>query len=199
MDLFPRDVQTIILGLVAQNNPAMLLHLFRTNRMFRSWVTRFVPDFCFPIARINHYIEPSLKFVTKEELMQWNVALQFKKQWKDQPTFLTSFCIFVCMIPHGCHYVSIEKRRTYVGVNMAKGRDLFCKNNPLLKDLKLLDKRRCEVAVCKREIEKHRDLVSRYQQDLSRSQDRLSKNLAKREPLEEELEKLESKMKKNKV
>lgn len=96
MEGFPRDVQTIILRkLAGTDEPGRLYDLFRVNHMFRSWVTRFVWDYCVPVIRIYRHIKYILKspHIEEDELLQWDVINQLKAQWENNRP---------CLFPFAC-------------------------------------------------------------------------------------------------
>lgn len=207
MEGFPRDVQTLILReLAGTNEPGRLYDLFSTNHMFRTWVTRFVWDYCVPVDSIYHY--RVIAGAEKTYLIDWDVIGKLKAQWESQPTLFVSFCMYAHVgagqglilrqsrvgQPGRCIYAGYKARQA-----------LFYKRNSYLGLLNLWTNKRHALAVCSREIDKYEGLAEKHRQSLERAQERIEKNQLKRGPLIKDMNDLEvrlakkAKVKKTKV
>lgn len=196
MEGFPRDVQTIILRMIAgTEQPAFLFHLFCTNRMFRSWVTRFVWDYCVPASRIYGMIRKcfGLLHFEEAELVEWDIIGKLKVQWEKRPARFVAFCMCAHAWEGGVYINRGLLPQTLIARRVPADK-LFCPRNSVLAKLRTLRSKRAVRDVCRREIDKYEKFVASHRDSMERAQIRLDANRAKRGPLEEQVQELEAYM-----
>jgi hypothetical protein len=207
MEGFPRDVQTIILRKIAgTDEPGRLYDLSRVNHTFRHWVTRFVWDYCVPVERIYRHIKYTLgdDDLGNPDFVRWDVINRLKAQWEKQPSLFVSFCMYASII-NGLTLVQGPPIHRVLYTRSKPAKALFWKRKSFLASLKTLITKIKARDVCLREIDKYQGLVDKHRRAMERYEERLEKNLSKRDPLEREVEELEdaliikkAKVKKNK-
>lgn len=191
MEGFPRDVQTLILReLAGTNEPGLLYDLFSTNHMFRTWVTRFVWDYCVPVDSIYHY--RVIAGAEKTYLIEWDVIGKLKAQWESQPTLFVSFCMYAHV--EAGQGLILRPARRWIYARYKPTQCLFYKRNSYLGLLNTWTNKRHALTVCSREIDKYEDLVEKHRQSLERAQERLEKNRLKRGPLTKDMQELEARL-----
>lgn len=188
MEVFPLDIQRMLLKMVSNNNKSYyyienLRHLYRVNHMFRRWVSRYVIETLdkeWFLKRVLRYLDIS-KY--EKELAGWNIFENLSRQWSAKsPTLLSSFVMFL----HA-------KQNLQIKVSDSCANKLFYAKQSILKDVKKWAKQKKTKSTQKKLIEKEKGLVEKHSELVERHKTRLANASEKREAAEEVIQELDEK------
>lgn len=196
MEGFGRDIQGLILHRVANGHVSRLFHLFRVNRMFRYWVTRFVMNTS-PKEKFHDKISAWSR-VPIEDVESWDVLEQLTIEWKLRPSMLASLVMFLDARPSPPFPGIRDTRPVYVPKISKKALDFFEKRGRVLRDLskKISTERKLEDL--DRQIDQREARIAKYERLIEGNEDHLEAKREKRKEVESALSDLDKKYKKAK-
>jgi hypothetical protein len=96
MEVFPLDIQRMLLRFVSNNYIENLRHLYCVNQMFRRWVSRYVIDTCDKGWFLERVLLDMYVRENKTNFIDWNVFETLSQKWSIQSsTLLSSYVMYL--------------------------------------------------------------------------------------------------------
>lgn len=96
MEVFPLDIQRMLLRFVSNDYIENLRHLYCVNRMFRRWVSRYVIDTLDKEWYLERVLLDMYVRENKTNFTDWNVFETLSQEWsKNSSTLLSSYVMYL--------------------------------------------------------------------------------------------------------
>lgn len=96
MEVFPLDIQRMLLRLISNNYIENLRHLYCVNRMFRCWVSRYLIDTLDREWFLGRVLLDMYVRENKTNFIDWNVFETLSQEWsKHSSTLLSSYVMYL--------------------------------------------------------------------------------------------------------
>jgi len=196
MEGFPKDIQNLILSQLLCTDESgsvlMLMSLLKTNRMFHSWVTRFVATRGFCVDVVSHFVRNRLK--EWDSLQVDNVAVynELNEEWNNKLGLKTSFVFYTSFKPNPyVTFLDVNKIR----VECDKADKLFLNHSRVLRYYKTKFMLLRKIHFMNDDIYRTLRLKEEHERQLRATEHLLALRRSSKQEYEEELESLEKKRK----
>ena len=126
MEVFPLDIQRMLLRHISNKYVENLRHLYCVNRMFRRWVSRYVIDTLDKEWFLDRVLVDMGLYKVEYDFSDWNIFEKLSQQWSGKsPTLLSSFVMYL----HA-------NRNLHLKISDRCSNKLFYTKQSILKDVK---------------------------------------------------------------
>jgi hypothetical protein len=197
MEVFPLDIQRLLLGKVAEGGHFYRLrHLFCVNRLWRQRVSRYLVDIVDKEWLLEQVLNDFLISELKLDFMKWNMFDNLVQQWSS--SLVGSFIMYHSARKRSAPMQKFERIDWFKTVGNCANK-LFYTKHSILTDMKKKAKQGGIVEVQDRQIQKAKNFIEKAERDVQRWETQLEENRKKRDAARELEAELDNKWQKKKV